>query len=133
MMTDPIADLLTRIRNGIHVERPYVDMPKSNMKVRVVQALEREGFVWDHEVIEEDGAASAVLRVNLKYGPNGEHVIQHIERISKPGCRVYVGVDAMKEVRQGLGISVLSTSKGVLSNREAHKQGVGGELLCQVW
>ena len=133
MMTDPIADLLTRIRNGIHVERPYVDMPKSNMKVRVVQALEREGFVWDHEIIEESGSPGPVLRVNLKYGPNGEHVIQHIERISKPGCRVYVGVDGMKEVRQGLGISVLSTSNGVLSNREAHKQGVGGELLCQVW
>lgn len=133
MMTDPIADLLTRIRNGMHVERPYVDMPKSNMKVRVVQALEREGFVWDHEVIEEDGSATSILRVNLKYGPSGEHVIQHIERISKPGRRVYVGVGEMREVRQGLGISVLSTSKGVLSNREAHKQGVGGELLCQVW
>lgn len=133
MMTDPIADLLTRIRNGMHVERPYVDMPKSNMKVRVVQALEREGFVWDHEVIEEEGSATAILRVNLKYGPSGEHVIQHIERISKPGRRVYVGVGEMREVRQGLGISVLSTSKGVLSNREAHKQGVGGELLCQVW
>ena len=132
-MTDPIADLLTRILNGIHVERPYVDMPKSNMKVRVVQALEREGFVWDHEIIEEAGSPGPVLRVNLKYGPNGEHVIQHIERISKPGCRVYVGVDGMKEVRQGLGISVLSTSNGVLSNREAHKQGVGVELLCQVW
>ncbi len=133
MMTDPIADLLTRIRNGLHVERPYVDMPKSNMKVRVVQALEREGFVWDHEVIEEEGSSTAILRVNLKYGPSGEHVIQHIERISKPGRRVYVGVGEMREVRQGLGISVLSTSKGVLSNREAHKQGVGGELLCQVW
>ena len=133
MMTDPIADLLTRIRNGMHVERPYVDMPKSNMKVRVVQALEREGFVWDHEIIEQEGSSTATLRVNLKYGPSGEHVIQHIERISKPGCRVYVGVGEMKEVRQGLGISVLSTSKGVLSNREAHKQGVGGELLCQVW
>ena len=131
MMTDPIADLLTRIRNAIHVERPFVDMPLSKMKVRVVQALEREGFVWDHEVIE--GSPANILRVNLKYGPNGEHVIQHIERLSKPGCRVYVGCEDTKEVRQGLGISVLSTSKGVLSNREARKEGVGGELLCQVW
>lgn len=131
MMTDPIADLLTRIRNAIHVERPYVDMPLSKMKVRVVEALEREGFVWDHEVIES--SPSAILRVNLKYGPNGEHVIQHIERVSKPGCRVYVSCTDTREVRQGLGISVLSTSKGVLSNREARKEGVGGELLCQVW
>ena len=131
MMTDPIADLLTRIRNAMHVERPYVDMPVSKMKVRVVEALTREGFVWDHEVLESSPAA--VLRVNLKYGPNGEHVIQHIERVSKPGRRVYVGVDDTKEIRQGLGISVLSTSKGVLSNREARKEGVGGELLCHVW
>ncbi|MCA9011135.1 MAG: 30S ribosomal protein S8 [Planctomycetaceae bacterium] len=131
MMTDPIADLLTRIRNGVRVERPYVDVPLSKIKVHIVEALTREGFVWDHEVIDVDGHST--LRVNLKYGPNGEHVIQHIERMSKPGCRVYVGVEDMKDVRQGTGISVLSTSKGVLSNREAHKQGVGGELLCQVW
>lgn len=131
MMTDPIADLLTRIRNAIHVERPYVDMPLSKMKVRVVEALTREGFVWDHEIIEASPVST--LRVNLKYGPSGEHVIQHIERMSKPGCRVYVNVEDTKEVRQGLGISVLSTSKGVLSNREARKEGVGGELLCQVW
>ena len=133
MMTDPIADLLTRIRNGMHVERPYVDMPTSKMKVSVVEALEREGFVWDHEIVQEEGSPFATLRVNLKYGPNGEHVIKHIERISKPGCRVYVGASDMQEVRDGLGISVLSTSKGVLCNREARKQGVGGELLCQVW
>lgn len=133
MMTDPIADLLTRIRNAIGVERPYVEMPTSNLKVRVVQALEREGFVWDHEIVEVEGAPVASLRVNLKYGPNGEHVIKHIERISKPGRRVYVRSSDMKDVRQGLGISVLSTSKGVLSNREARKEGVGGELLCQVW
>lgn len=131
MMTDPIADLLTRIRNAIHVERPYVDMPLSKMKVRVVEALAREGFVWDHEIIE--ALPVSTLRVNLKYGPNGEHVIQHIERLSKPGRRVYVNVQDTEEVRQGLGISVLSTSKGVLSNREARKEGVGGELLCQVW
>lgn len=133
MMTDPIADLLTRIRNAIHVERPFVDMPSSKMKVHVVEVLEREGYVWDHEIVEDENSPSAILRVNLKYGPNGEHVIRHIERVSKPGRRVYVGVSDMKEVRDGLGISVLSTSQGVLSNREARKKGVGGELLCQVW
>lgn len=131
MMTDPIADLLTRIRNGLQVERPYVDMPSSRLKVALVEALAREGFVWDHELVEEGGRQ--VLRVNLKYGPNGEQVIQHIERISKPGCRVYVAVADMKDVRQGTGISILSTSAGVLSNREARRQGVGGEMLCQVW
>lgn len=132
-MTDPIADLLTRIRNAVHVERPFVDMPSSRMKIRVVEALAREGFVWDHEVLESEDDPGTVLRVNLKYGPNGEKVIQKIDRISKPGRRIYVGVGDMKEVRQGLGISVLSTSKGVLSNREARKEGVGGEILCQVW
>jgi small subunit ribosomal protein S8 len=131
MMTDPIADLLTRIRNGVRVERPYVDVPLSKIKIHIVEALTREGYVWDHELV--DGDTCKMLRVNLKYGPNGEHVIQHIERMSKPGCRVYVGVGEMKDVRQGTGISVLSTSKGVLSNREAHKAGVGGELVCQVW
>ena len=131
MMTDPIADLLTRIRNAISIERPYVDMPLSKMKVRVVEALQREGYLWDYEIIEAQPVST--LRVNLKYGPNGEHVIQHIERISKPGRRKYVGVSDVHEVRQGMGVSVLSTSKGVLSNREAKKEGVGGELLCQVW
>ncbi len=131
MMTDPIADLLTRIRNGVRVERPFVDVPFSKIKVAIVEALQREGFVWDHEVIE--GVPSATLRVNLKYGPSGEHVIQHIERMSKPGCRVYIGAADMKDIRQGTGIAVLSTSKGVLSNREARKLGVGGELVCQVW
>jgi small subunit ribosomal protein S8 len=108
-----------------------VDVPYSRLKVAIVQALQREGFVWDHEVV--DAGVHKVLRVNLKYGPNGEHVIQHVERVSKPGCRVYVAVNEMKDVRQGTGISVLSTSKGVLSNREARREGIGGELLCEVW
>jgi len=90
-----------------------------------------EQIVSTYELI--DGETGRTLRVNLKYGPNGEHVIQHIERVSKPGCRVYCAVSDMKDVRQGTGISIVSTSKGVLSNREARKQGVGGELICQVW
>jgi small subunit ribosomal protein S8 len=131
MMTDPIADLLTRIRNAVHVERPFVDVPSSQIKVALVEALKREGFVWDHETVESDG--HKVLRVSLKYGPNGEHVIQHISRVSKPGCRVYLAAKDMRDIRQGTGISVLSTSRGVLSNREARRQGVGGEVLCEVW
>jgi small subunit ribosomal protein S8 len=130
-MTDPIADLLTRIRNAVHVERPFVDVPSSQIKVALVEALKREGFVWDHEIVEVDG--HKVLRVSLKYGPNGEQVIQHISRVSKPGCRVYLAAKNMRDIRQGTGISVLSTSRGVLSNREARRQGVGGEVLCEVW
>lgn len=131
MMTDPIADMLTRIRNGILIERPFVDMPSSNTKVAIANALQREGYIWDSEVIEQE--PQNVLRVNLKYGPNGERVIQKINRVSKPGCRVYTAVRDMPEVVQGLGISILSTSKGVLSNREAKKERVGGEVLCIIW
>ena len=131
MMTDPIADLLTRIRNAVQIERPYVDVPYSKMKRGVVEVLQREGYVWDFEIIEQQPAS--ILRINLKYGPNGERVIQHLERVSKPGCRVYRGVDDTPRVLQGLGIYVVSTNKGLLSNREARKQNVGGELLCRVW
>ena len=131
MMTDPIADLLTRIRNAVRVERPYVDVPLSRLKARIVDVLHREGYVWDSEVIE--GQPVSTLRINLKYGPNGEHLIEHIERISRPGRRVYVGVRDLREIRQGTGVSILSTPRGVLSNREAREQGVGGDLLCQVW
>ncbi|VAX41376.1 SSU ribosomal protein S8p (S15Ae) [hydrothermal vent metagenome] len=131
MMTDPVADLLTRIRNAIQIERPFVEMPSSKMKVGVVEALQREGYIWDFEVVEQH--PQNLLKVNLKYGPNGEKVIQKIKRISKPGCRVYSSTDEMPEVLQGLGISILSTNKGILSNREARKQRVGGEVLCTVW
>jgi small subunit ribosomal protein S8 len=131
MMTDPIADMLTRIRNALRIENPFVDIPSSKVKVAIAEALQREGYIWDFEVIEQ--SPQNVLRVNLKYGPNGERVIQHIQRTSKPGCRVYRGVGDIPEVLQGMGISIVSTSKGVLSNREAGKNGVGGEVLCTVW
>ncbi len=131
MMTDPIADMLTRIRNALQIERPYVDIPSSKIKGAIAAALQREGFIWDYEVIEN--SPQNVLRVNLKYGPNGERVIQKIIRESKPGRRSYQDLRSMPEVLQGLGISILSTSKGVLSNREAKKEGVGGELLCTIW
>lgn len=131
MMTDPIADMLTRIRNALRIENPFVDIPSSKVKVAIAEALQREGYIWDFEVIEQ--SPQNVLRVNLKYGPNGERVIQHIQRTSKPGCRVYNGVRDIPEVLQGMGISIVSTSKGVLSNREAGKNGVGGEVLCTVW
>ncbi|MFK7778628.1 MAG: 30S ribosomal protein S8 [Gimesia sp.] len=131
MMTDPIADMLTRIRNALQIERPFVDMPASKIKEAIAAALQREGFIWDFEIIEN--SPQNVLRVNLKYGPNGERVIQKITRESKPGRRTYQDIRSMPEILQGLGISILSTSKGVLSNREAKKEGVGGELLCTIW
>ena len=131
MMTDPIADMLTRIRNAVRIERPSVDMPSSNVKIGIAAALQREGYIWDYEIIEQQ--PQNVLRINLKYGPNGELVIQKLDRISKPGRRVYSAIRNVPEVLQGLGVSILSTNKGVLSNREAKKQGVGGEVLCTVW
>jgi small subunit ribosomal protein S8 len=130
MMTDPIADMLTRIRNSVAIERPSVDIPASQEKLGLAQVLQREGYIWDFEVVEERPVN--VLRINLKYGPNGERVIQEIKRVSKPGCRVYRKAKDVPVVLQGLGISILSTSQGILSNREAKQKGIGGEVLCSV-
>lgn len=130
MMTDPIADMLTRIRNSVAIERPSVDIPASHEKLGLAQVLQREGYIWDFEVIEQQPVK--VLRINLKYGPNGERVIQEIKRVSKPGCRVYRKAKDIPVVLQGLGISILSTSQGILSNREAKAKGIGGEVLCSV-
>jgi small subunit ribosomal protein S8 len=131
MMTDPIADMLTRIRNALRIERPFVDIPASKLKVGIAEALQREGYIWDFEIIEQQ--PQNVLRVNLKYGPNGERVIENIQRVSKPGRRHYVNVADTPEVLDGLGVSILSTNQGVLSNREAKEKHVGGEVLCQIW
>ena len=131
MMTDPIADMLTRIRNAVRIERPYVDMPSSKIKERIAAVLEREGYIWNYEVVEQKPQNH--LRINLKYGPNGERVIQQVRRVSSPGCRVFASVDQLIDVLQGLGISIVSTSHGVMSNREAKRKGVGGEVLCRLW
>ena len=131
MMTDPVADMLTRIRNALLIERPYVDIPMSNLKRGIAEALQREGYIWDFEVIEQ--APQNVLRVNLKYGPNGERVIQNIKRVSSPGRRVFTRIRDTTDIRQGLGVTILSTSRGVISNREARTQHIGGEVLCEVW
>ena len=131
MMTDPIADMMTRIRNAIQIERVHVDIPSSKIKIGIAEVLQREGYIWDFEIIEQN--PQNVLRVNLKYGPNGERVIQRIQRTSKPGRRVYTRVKDVPDVLQGLGISILTTNQGMLSNREAKKKGVGGEILCQIW
>lgn len=133
MHSDPIADMLTRVRNAVAIERPFVDMPLSKGKQAVANVLQREGFIWDSEVIEVEGAPVKTLRVNLKYGPNGERVINFIQRVSKPGCRVYARVADMKSIRHGTGITIITTPNGVLSNREARKQSVGGEVLAEVY
>ena len=131
MMTDPIADMLTRIRNAVRVERPHVDMPISKVKRGVAEVLKREGYIWDWKQIEDEPVSH--LRLELKYGPNGERVIQTIKRVSKPGRRVYTRAKDLRPVLNGLGISVISTSRGVISDREARQRNLGGEVICQLW
>jgi small subunit ribosomal protein S8 len=149
MMTDPLADMLTRIRNAVRIEKPAVEMPASGLKTKLAQVLKDEGYVLDFQVgkyqsgeggsenFVTEGAsladAKAVLRVYLKYGPEGERVIRHIERVSKPGCRLYAGWKDLKPVLDGLGIAVLSTSRGLMSDRRARAERIGGEVLCNVW
>ena len=131
MMTDPIADMLTRIRNAVRVERPHVDMPLSRVKLGVAEVLKREGYIWDFEVVEAEPVKT--LRIDLKYGPNGERVIQTLERVSKPGRRVFSKSRDLRPVLNGLGISIISTSKGMVSDREARQQNIGGEVLCEIY
>ncbi len=148
MMTDPLADLLTRIRNANRIERPAVDVPASRLKINVAQVLRDEGFIIDYQVgrlvadehgqkvfqADEDlSRPHALLRVFLKYGPEGERVIRHIARASRPGRRLYRRAEQLRPVLYGLGISIVSTSKGVMSDRRARTQRLGGELLCTVW
>lgn len=131
MMTDPIADMLTRIRNAVRIEKSHIEMPLSKVKRGVADVLKREGYIWDWSEVE--AKPSSVLHLNLKYGPNGERVIRHIKRVSKPGRRIYRGARAMRPVLKGLGITVVSTSRGVVSDREARQRNLGGEVLCEVW
>ena len=131
MMTDPIADMLTRIRNAVRVERPYVDVPASKVKRGLADVLKREGYIWDWQVVEAKPTPN--LRIELKYGPNGERVIQRIRRISTPGRRVYRQARELRPVLDGLGIRILSSSRGVISDREARQRNLGGEVLCEIW
>jgi len=133
MMTDPIADMLTCIRNAVRIERPRVEMPLSKVKCGLAEVLKREGYIWDWREEHEDGAPSKQLSIELKYGPNGERVIRHIRRVSKPGRRVYSPATSLKPILNGLGISIISTSRGVISDREARQRNLGGEVLCEIW
>jgi small subunit ribosomal protein S8 len=130
-MTDPIADMLTRIRNGIQSRHDRVELPSSKLKVEVARILKNEGFISNYKVVEE--GPQPTLRIYLKYSEDGEPVIHGIERVSRPGRRVYRGKEAIPSVLGGLGLAIISTSRGVLSGAEAAKSGVGGEILCQVW
>lgn len=131
MMTDPIADMLTRIRNAVRIERPIVDMPSSNMNRGIAQVLKDEGYIWDFEEVETIPART--LRLHLKYGPNGERLITKIDRVSKPGRRFYRGYKQLKPILAGMGIQILSTPKGVISDRRARAEKVGGEVLAEIY
>jgi len=131
MMTDPISDLLTHIRNAIRIERPSVDLPASKLKAGVCQVLKDEGYIWDWEFVESRPVTR--IRVHLKYGPQGEKVIQRLDRVSRPGCRVYQGWKELRPVLDGMGICVVSTSRGVMSDRQARARKLGGEIICRVW
>ena len=137
-MTDPIADMLTRIRNAVHARHARVELPASKLKVEIARILQDEGYIAGFKVVEEEAeragkAARQAVRLFLKYGPGGERVISGIERVSRPGRRVYVSRDDVPAVLGGLGVSILTTSRGVMSGRSAQRAGVGGEILCNVW
>ena len=137
-MTDPISDMLTRIRNGVSAKHARVDMPASKLKAEIARILQDEGYIQGFRLLEEAAEKEGrqprqIIRLFLKYGPRGERVITGIERISRPGRRVYLGVDDVPPVLGGLGTNILTTSRGVMTGRNAKKAGVGGEVLCNVW
>jgi small subunit ribosomal protein S8 len=137
-MTDPIADLLTHVRNAASIDRTRLTLPHSRVKEAVCRVLKQEGFIEDYRVAEREKGKKGVvvgktLTIFLKYGPNGEHVINRIERVSSPGCRVYRASHKVPQVLRGMGISIVSTSKGILSDRQCREQKLGGEVMARVW
>jgi small subunit ribosomal protein S8 len=137
-MTDPIADMITRIRNSVSAKHARVDMPASKLKAEIARILQDEGYIQGFRIVEEPSTKQGrqsrqIIRLFLKYGPKGERVITGLERISRPGRRVYLGVDDVPAVLGGLGTNILTTSRGVMTGRAARQAGVGGEVLCNVW
>lgn len=130
MMTDPIADMLTRIRNASQARLGQVDVPNSKLKAQIARILAEQGYIQSYRVIEE--GPQGILRIKLKYGPNNERVIQRIQRVSTPGRRVYVTRRGLPRVLSGLGVAIVSTSRGVMTDHEARRLGVGGEVLCTI-
>ena len=131
MMTDPISDMLTQIRNAIRIERQSIEIRASKVKAGAGQVLKDEGYIWDWQFVH--ATPSPLIKIDLKYGPQGERVVQRIDRVSKPGCRVYQGWKDLKPVLDGMGICVISTSKGVMSDRQARARKLGGEVICRIW
>ncbi len=130
-LTDPVADMLTRIRNAGSARHQKVDIPASKLKLEIARILKEEGYIANYKAVEEEGRK--ILRVYLKYGSNNEAAISNVERVSRPGCRVYVRRTEIPRVLGGMGINILTTPQGVMTGRQARKQGVGGEVLCQIW
>lgn len=130
-VTDPIADMITRIRNAVRAKLPRVDIPLSKLKAEIARILKDEGYIANYRVSED--TRQGMLRVYLKYGPGMERVITDLQRVSRPGCRIYCGKDRIPRVFGGLGINVLSTSRGVMTGRSAAREGLGGEILFNVW
>lgn len=130
-LTDPVADFLTRIRNAHGARHQKLDVPASRLKAEIARILKEEGYIANVKPVEEEGRQ--LLRVYLKYGVNNESAIRDLRRISKPGCRVYIGKDEIRRVQGGLGISIMTTPRGVMTGRQARREGVGGEILCEVW
>jgi len=130
-LTDPVADFLTRIRNSIRARHQKLDVPASKLKAEIARILKDEGYIANYKATEENG--QRIIRVYLKYGTNNEAAIRDLQRVSRPGCRVYVGRDEIRRVQGGLGISIMTTPKGVMTGRQARREGVGGEILCEVW
>jgi small subunit ribosomal protein S8 len=130
-MTDPIADMITRIRNGVRARLPKIDVPSSKLKVEIARILKDEGYVANFKSVEDE--KQGMIRIFLKYGPGMEQVITDLQRVSRPGCRIYCGKDQIPRVYGGLGINILSTSRGVMTGRAAAREGVGGEILCNIW
>jgi small subunit ribosomal protein S8 len=131
MHTDPIADLLTRVRNALGVKHAHVIAPSSKMKVSIAQVLREEGFIQGYDVTKD--RPQPMLRIWLKYAEDGEPAITALKRVSKPGCRVYAGKEEVPRVRSGMGVAILSTSKGIMTDKKARRLGIGGEVLCHVW
>jgi small subunit ribosomal protein S8 len=130
-MTDPIADMVTRIRNGVRARLPKIDVPASKLKVEIARILKDEGYIANFKLNEE--GPQGMLRIYLRYGPGWERIITDLQRVSRPGCRIYCGKDEIPRVYGGLGINILSTSRGLMTGRTAAREGVGGEILCNVW
>ncbi len=131
MLTDPVADMLTRIRNASSARHPSVDVPASRIKVELARLMKEEGFILDYELAKEN--EHSIIRIKLKYAENRKAVISGIRRISKPGLRVYADKESVPKVLGGLGVAILSTSKGMLTDKQARKEKVGGEVLCYIW